>query len=148
MYAGSLSGIWLCDSMDCNPPGSFFPCDFPDKNTGAGCHFLLQRIFPTRGWNSCLLYCRQTLYLLSHQGNPKRRVDEIHFKKLGVLFNLCFGFSWFSSRSLYFEGLLTWNTGILAGEGGWICQQWGRFFNIRGVNQVSRTVKYHGSQVY
>ena len=29
--------------------------DFPGKNTGVGCHFLLQRILPTQGWNPCLL---------------------------------------------------------------------------------------------
>ena len=34
----------------------------PGKNTGVGCHFLLQGIFPTQGWNLCLLHCRQILY--------------------------------------------------------------------------------------
>ena len=29
--------------------------NFPGKNTGAGCHFLLQGIFPTQGSNPCLL---------------------------------------------------------------------------------------------
>ena len=47
--------------MDCSPPGSC-PWDFPGKNTGAGCHFLLQGIFPNQGWNSCLLHCRWILY--------------------------------------------------------------------------------------
>ena len=28
--------------------------DFPGKNTGVGCHFLLQGIFPTQGWSPCL----------------------------------------------------------------------------------------------
>ena len=46
------------------------PWDSPGKNTGVGCHFLLQRIFPTQGLNPGLLYCRQTLYHLSHQGSP------------------------------------------------------------------------------
>ena len=32
-----------------------------------GCHFLLQGIFLTQGWNLGLLYCRQTLYHLSPQ---------------------------------------------------------------------------------
>ena len=32
----------LCDPMDCSPPGSTSPGDSPDKNTGVGCHFLLQ----------------------------------------------------------------------------------------------------------
>ena len=31
----------LCDPIDGSPPGSH-PWDSPGKNTGAGCHFLLQ----------------------------------------------------------------------------------------------------------
>ena len=46
------------------------PWDSPGKNTGVGCHFLLQGIFPTQGSNPGLLHCRQTLYHLSHQGSP------------------------------------------------------------------------------
>ena len=42
------------------------PWDFPAKNTGVGCHFLFQGIFPTQKSNLHLLHCRQTLYLLSH----------------------------------------------------------------------------------
>ena len=41
------------------------PWDSPGKNTGVGCHFLLQGIFPTQGLNSGLPCCRQTLYHLS-----------------------------------------------------------------------------------
>ena len=33
-----------------------------------GCHFLLQGIFPTQGWNLGLLHCRRILHRLSHQG--------------------------------------------------------------------------------
>ena len=50
------------------------PWDFPGKNTGMGCHFLLQGIFPTQGSNQYLLYllhCRWILYLLSHRGSPE-----------------------------------------------------------------------------
>ena len=48
------------------------PCawDSPGKNTGVGCHFLLQRIFPNLGLNPSLQHCRQILYCLSHQGSP------------------------------------------------------------------------------
>ena len=42
------------------------PWDFPGKNTGAGCHFLLQGIFPTQRSNLGLLHCRQILHHLSH----------------------------------------------------------------------------------
>ena len=45
------------------------PWDSPGKNTGVGCHSLLQGIFPTQGSNPGLPHCRQTLYLLSHQGS-------------------------------------------------------------------------------
>ena len=45
------------------------PWDFPDKNTGVGCHFLLQGIFLTQGSNLGLPHCRQTFYHLSHQGD-------------------------------------------------------------------------------
>ena len=58
----------LCDPMDCNLPGSSDHGASPGKNTGAGCHSLLQGIFPTQGWNQGLLHCRWILYQLSHQG--------------------------------------------------------------------------------
>ena len=35
------SCLTLCDPIDGNPPGSR-PWDSPGKNTGVGCHFLLQ----------------------------------------------------------------------------------------------------------
>ena len=36
------------------------PQHFPGKNTGVGCRFLLQGIFPTQGLNLGLLHCRQS----------------------------------------------------------------------------------------
>ena len=33
----------VCDSKDCSPPGSSVHGDSPGKNTGVGCHALLQR---------------------------------------------------------------------------------------------------------
>ena len=42
------------------------PWDSPGKNTGVGCHFFLEGIFPTQGSNLGLSYCRQTLYCLYH----------------------------------------------------------------------------------
>ena len=41
----------------------------PGKNTGVGCHFLLQGIFRTQGSNLCLLHRREVLYCLSQQGS-------------------------------------------------------------------------------
>ena len=62
--------LTLCDLVHYSPPGSSVHWDFPGKNTGMGCHALLQRIFPTQGSNPGLPHCRQILYPLSHQGSP------------------------------------------------------------------------------
>ena len=62
-----------------------------------GCYFLLQGIFLTQGSNPGLLHCRQTLYLLSHQGSPTikkladhedvfRNIAEMHTGLQGSLF--------------------------------------------------------------
>ena len=45
----------LCDHMGCSSPGSPFPGDSPGKNTGVGCHALLEGIFLTQGSNPYLL---------------------------------------------------------------------------------------------
>ena len=42
------------------------PWHSPAKNTGMGCHFLLQGIFLTQGLNLCLLHCRR------HWGSSSR----------------------------------------------------------------------------
>ena len=54
----STSGLTLCDPMNCSPPGSSVHGDSPGKNTGVGCHALLQRLFPIQGSNLCLLILR------------------------------------------------------------------------------------------
>ena len=38
------------------PARFLWPWDFPGKNTGVDCHFLLQGIFLTQGWNPHLLH--------------------------------------------------------------------------------------------
>ena len=57
------SVMWSCPTlghpMDCSLPSSSVHGIFPGKNTGVGCHFLLQSIFPTQGWNPHLLYLLQ-----------------------------------------------------------------------------------------
>ena len=44
--------------------------DFPGKNTGVGCHPLLQGIFQTQELNQGLLHCRWILHRLNYQGSP------------------------------------------------------------------------------
>ena len=70
------SCLTLCKPMDCRSPGSSVHGDSPGKNTGVGCHALLQGIFPTQGSNTGLTHCRGILYCLSHEVSPTYRVWE------------------------------------------------------------------------
>ena len=45
------------------------PWDFPVKNTGVDCHFLLQGIFTTQGSNPCHLHWQVGFLPLSHEGS-------------------------------------------------------------------------------
>ena len=72
MHAKSLqSCLTLCDPMDCSPPGSSGHGDCPGKNTGVGCHALLQGIFPTQRLNPGLLHCRWITAGSEPPGKPK-----------------------------------------------------------------------------
>ena len=65
-----LSCVQLCDPMNYRLPSRLLcPWNSPGKDTGVGCHSLLQGIFPTWGLNPGLLHWRQILYQLSHQGS-------------------------------------------------------------------------------
>ena len=63
------SCVTLCHLIDYSPPGSSV-LDSPGKNTGVGCHALLQGIFSTQGSTPGPPHCRQILYCLNHQGSP------------------------------------------------------------------------------
>ena len=60
----------LCNPIDCSRPGSSFHGDSPGKNTGMGCHVLLQGIFLTQEANQGLLHCRKILNQLSYHRSP------------------------------------------------------------------------------
>ena len=50
---------------------------FPSKNTGGGCHFLLQGIFPIQGLNWSILHWQADSSPLSHLGSPKNRAFKL-----------------------------------------------------------------------
>ena len=66
---------WLCQSQLCltflshalQPTRLFCPWYFPGKNTGVGCHFLLQGIFPTQPHLLPLLHWQADSLPLHHQ---------------------------------------------------------------------------------
>ena len=56
--------------MECSLPASSVH-GISSKNTGVGCHFLLQGIFPTQGLNPFLLRWQAESVPLSHLGSPQ-----------------------------------------------------------------------------
>ena len=67
----------LCVCVSCSvmsdsatPRRFLCPWNSPHKNTGVGCHFLLQGTFSTQGLNPDLLHCRQILYSPEPPGKP------------------------------------------------------------------------------
>ena len=68
--------LTLGDPVDCSPTKLLCPWDSPGKNPGVGCHFLLQGISLTQGWNLCLLYllhCQADSLPPHHLGSPVRQ---------------------------------------------------------------------------
>ena len=72
---GAKSCPPLCDPMDCDPPTSSVHGISQAKNTGGGCHFLLQGIFPTRRWNLHLLQWKADSLPLNHHESPSHIKD-------------------------------------------------------------------------
>ena len=73
--------LTLCDLMNCSLPGSSVHEISHGKNTGVGCHFLLQGIFLTQGLNLHLLHWQADALPLSHQGSSPRLLST----KLAIL---------------------------------------------------------------
>ena len=60
--AARFNRVRLCATHRWQPTRLRHPWYSPGKNTGVGCHFLLQGIFPTQESNPGLLHFRQILY--------------------------------------------------------------------------------------
>ena len=58
----SVSRVQVLRPYGLLPARLLCPWDFPGKNTGVGCHALLQGIFPIQCSNPHLLHCRQIFY--------------------------------------------------------------------------------------
>ena len=76
----------MSDSLRPNellPARLLCPWTFPGKNTGVGCHFLLQGIFLTQGSNPCLLHlrhCQADSLPLSHLGSHSEVSAMSHWR--------------------------------------------------------------------
>ena len=67
----------FCDFMDL-----LCPWGYPAKNTGVGCHFLLQGIFSTQGSNPCLL----PLLRWQAESLPLSQLGSRHPKHMSLFF--------------------------------------------------------------
>ena len=67
--------------MDGSPPGSSVHENSPGKNTGVGCHALLQGIFPTQGLNPRLLWFLHYRWILYHWATRETHVGLGELKK-------------------------------------------------------------------
>ena len=99
------------------------PWDFPGKDTGRGCHFLLQGTFPTQGSNLGLLHCRQILYLyrLSHrEAHLECRPETSHSLVThvkGEFWSLLIVLSWVSLLWITTLSNVIWNNLTCANAG-------------------------------
>ena len=69
----ALSRVWLFAPRGLYPSRLLCPWDFPGKNTGVGCHFLLRGIFLTQGLNVRLLRWQADSSPLHHLGSPVKQ---------------------------------------------------------------------------
>ena len=76
-YLVTESCLTLCKSMNCSLPGSSVHDNFPGKNTGVGCHFPLQGIFPTHGSSPHLFFTTEP------PRKPKEAVQALKPDSLG-----------------------------------------------------------------
>ena len=67
-YCVKVSHSAMFDSL--RPHGLYSPWNSPGQN-GVGSLSLLQGLFSSQGSNPGLPHCRQILYQLSHEGNPR-----------------------------------------------------------------------------
>ena len=81
----SLSRVRLLQCQGLQPARFLCPWDSPGKNTGVGCHVLLQGIFLTQELNPGLLHCRQILYRLSYKGIAKLN-KQLNYTALKISF--------------------------------------------------------------
>ena len=82
MHAKShQSCLTLCNYMDCSPTRLLCPWDSLGNNTGVGCHFLFQGIFPTQGLNP-----HHLCFLNWHTGSlPLAPPGKPHYVAIGAM---------------------------------------------------------------
>ena len=71
-----------------DPARLLCPWNFPGKNTGVGCHFLLHSIFLIQGLNPRLLHWQADSLLLCHLGSPTLIFDSVVNVYISIINNI------------------------------------------------------------
>ena len=103
MCAQSLSCVPLFVTPRTVASWAPHPWDFPSKNTGVGCHFLLQGLFLIKGLNPCLLHLLQwqaDSLPLCHLGIPRIHDSRSQFPNFATK-GFWIIFLWWSRLSLF-----------------------------------------------
>ena len=94
VYACMLNYIWLFATLWTVTRQAPLSMGFPGKNTGLGCHFLLQGIFLTQGPNPCplcLLHLQadslpREAHTPGHHQHLCRSISENNTNKISIIF--------------------------------------------------------------
>ena len=79
MYLVAQQCPTLCNPMDWSPLDSSLHGIFPGKNTGVGCHFLLQGIFLTQRLNLCLLHWQADSFIWATWSTPRAKTPFAYY---------------------------------------------------------------------
>ena len=115
----------LCDPMDCSLPGSAVHGDSPGKNTGVGCHSLLQGIFMTQGLNLALrivgrffaIWVTREAHGISFKEIPFK--ESLSFEDLGKL----------AINAVFTRELIQYSSEFLV----WSFDNWSHFIDVRAI---------------
>ena len=81
------------------PASLFCPWGYPHKNTGVGCHFLLQGIFPTQRLNPCLLsllHLQTGSLPLAPPGKPNSLYRYVYTHMCIYIYECTYTYTWTS----------------------------------------------------
>ena len=79
LFCKLLSCVWLFETPWTVTRQALLPWDFPGKDTGVGCHFLLQGIFPPPGIEPWSPILQADSLLLIPQVSPAKALNIILF---------------------------------------------------------------------
>ena len=106
LYLVAQSSLTLHDTMDCSLPRLVCPWDSPGKNTGVGCHALLQGSIPTQGSNPVDWAIGETVEFLPNPQTNKNYIETISTLFQTQLSKLYYG--WLSEEDRLLKYLAFW----------------------------------------